>query len=125
MSKILRGKGLADSAKAIAFSRVSRRITAAAREGVALNEALQEAKRIKKEAEEAEKIARDEIARHLLTNEIGLINGVQVVSWKQQAGKKSLDLVALRSEYPEVVAQFERDGFPYRVMRIKGKKETK
>jgi predicted phage-related endonuclease len=88
-------------------------------------ESLVEAKRIKKEAEEAEKIARDEIARQLMSNEIGLINGVQVISWKQQAGKKSLDLVALRSEYPEVVAQFERDGFPYRVMRIKGKKETK
>jgi predicted phage-related endonuclease len=89
-------------------------------------QALAEAKRIKKEAEEAEKVARDEIARHLMSNEIGLIDGVQVVSWKQQAGKKSLDLVALRSEYPEVVAQFERDGFPYRVMRISNKKkETK
>ena len=47
MSKILRGKGLADSAKAIAFSRVSRRITAAARAGVALNDALQEAKNLR------------------------------------------------------------------------------
>jgi len=53
MSKILRGKGIADSAKAIAFSRVSRRITAAARAGgggstsVALNDALQEAKNLR------------------------------------------------------------------------------
>jgi len=48
MSKILRGKGLADAAKAIAFSRVSRRITAAARgSGVALSDALQEAKNLR------------------------------------------------------------------------------
>lgn len=48
MSKILRGKGLADAAKAIAFSRVSRRITAAARgSGVSLTDALQEAKNLR------------------------------------------------------------------------------
>jgi transcriptional/translational regulatory protein YebC/TACO1 len=58
MSKILRGKGIADSAKAIAFSRVSRRITAAARAGgigggsstsssEALNDALQEARNLR------------------------------------------------------------------------------
>lgn len=48
MSKILRGKGLADAAKAIAFCRVSRRITAAARgSGVALSDALHEAKTLR------------------------------------------------------------------------------
>lgn len=88
-------------------------------------EAMADAKRMKADFEEAEKIARDEIARHLMGNEIGLINGVQVVSWKQQAGKKSVDMVALRDQYPEVVAQFEREGFPFRVMRINKKKETK
>lgn len=86
-------------------------------------EAFADAKRMKAGFEEAEKIARDEIARCLMGNEVGLINGVQVVSWKQQAGKTSVDMVALRDEYPEIVTQFERDGFPYRVMRISNKKK--
>lgn len=88
-------------------------------------ELLEHARALKKEAEDLEKKARDEIARHLMTNEIGLIDGVQVVSWKEQAGKKSVDLAALRNEYPEIVAQFEREGTPYRVMRISKKKESK
>lgn len=90
-----------------------------------LIEALESARLAKKEAEEAEKYARDEIARLLITNEIGLIDGVPVVSWKEQAGKKSVDLAALRGAYPEIVAQFEREGNPYRVMRINKKKEKK
>lgn len=90
-----------------------------------LIEALESARLAKKEAEEAEKFARDEIARLLITNEIGLIDGKQVVSWKEQAGKKSVDLAALRGAYPEIVAQFEREGNPYRVMRINKKKESK
>jgi hypothetical protein len=47
------------------------------------------------------------------------------VSWKEQAGKKSVDLAAMRAEFPEIVAQFEREGSPYRVMRIIKKKEKK
>lgn len=86
-------------------------------------ELLEIAREMKKEAEEMESKARDEIARFLLGNEIGLIDGVQVVSWKQQAGKKSVDMAALRAAYPEIVAQFEREGNPFRVMRINKKKE--
>lgn len=86
-------------------------------------ELLEHARALKKEAEELEKKARDEIARHLLTNEIGMIDGVPVVSWKEQAGKKSVDIAGLRNAYPEIVAQFEREGNPYRVMRINKKKE--
>lgn len=86
---------------------------------------LENARRMKTESELAERTARDQIARFLLKNEVGLVDGVQVVSWKQQAGKMSVDMVALRDEYPEIVAQFERQGFPYRVMRISNrKKET-
>ena len=85
--------------------------------------ALNEARATKKSAEEAEKNARDEIARVLLHNEVGTFNGAQVISWKQQAGKKSVDVGAMREAHPEVVAQFEREGFPYRVMRITNKKE--
>lgn len=86
---------------------------------------LEAARQGKKEAEEQEKYARDEIARLLIENEIGLVNGVPVVSWKKQQGKKTVDLAAMRNAYPEIVAQFEREGHPFRVMRIIKKKETR
>jgi predicted phage-related endonuclease len=84
---------------------------------------LDEARFNKKEAEEAEREAKDALARLLLANEIGLFNGHKVVTWKEQAGKPSVDLAGLRSAYPEIVAQFERTGSPFRVMRIVKKKE--
>jgi len=84
---------------------------------------LDEARYNKKEAEEAEREAKDALARLLLGNEIGLFNGNKVVTWKEQAGKPSLDLAGLRAAHPNIVAQFERTGSPYRVMRIVKKKE--
>jgi hypothetical protein len=84
---------------------------------------LDEARYNKKEAEDAEREAKDALARLLLGNEIGLFRGKQVVTWKEQAGKTSIDLAGLRAAHPEIVAQFERAGFPYRVMRIVKKKE--
>ena len=84
---------------------------------------LEEAKSFKKQAEELEKEARDALARMLLTNEVGLVNGEKVITWKQQAGRKSVDVNALRSSHPEIVAQFEHEGNPFRVMRIVKKKE--
>lgn len=84
---------------------------------------LDEARYNKKEAEEAEREAKDALARLLLGNEIGLFNGNKVVTWKEQAGKPSLDLAGLRAAHPDIVAQFERTGSPYRVMRIVKKKE--
>ena len=84
---------------------------------------LDEARFNKKEAEDAEREAKDALARLLLGNEIGLFNGSKVVTWKEQAGKPSVDLAGLRAAYPDIVAQFERTGSPYRVMRIVKKKE--
>jgi len=84
---------------------------------------LDEARSNKKEAEDAEREAKDALARLLLGNEVGLFNGNKVVTWKEQAGKPSVDLAGLRSAYPEIVAQFERTGSPFRVMRIVKKKE--
>jgi len=85
--------------------------------------ALEGARQMKKDAEEQEKYARDEIARLLITYEVGTVDDVPVVSWKEQAGKKTVDMAALRAAHPEIVAQFEREGNPYRVMRIIKKKE--
>jgi predicted phage-related endonuclease len=84
---------------------------------------LDEARYNKKEAEDAEREAKDALARLLLGNEIGLFRGKQVVTWKEQAGKTSIDLAGLRAAHPEIVAQYERAGSPYRVMRIVKKKE--
>jgi len=88
-----------------------------------LIETFELAKKTKKASEDAERIARDQLARLLLGNEVGLVNGVQVISWKSQAGKKSLDVTGLREAHPEITAQFEREGNPYRVMRISKTKE--
>jgi len=84
---------------------------------------LDEARYNKKEAEDAEREAKDALARLLLGNEIGLFNGNKVVTWKEQAGKTSVDLAGLRTAHPDIVAQFERAGSPFRVMRIVKKKE--
>lgn len=82
---------------------------------------LQMARKMAKEAEQLEAEAKDALARMLLSNEIGTINGVPVITWKQQAGKRSLDTKRLKAEMPEIAAQFERDGSPFRTMRIVGK----
>ncbi len=84
---------------------------------------LDEARFAKKEAEDAEREAKDALARLLLNNEVGLLNGNRVITWKEQAGKASVDVAAMRKAFPEIVAQFEREGNPFRVMRIVKKKE--
>jgi predicted phage-related endonuclease len=82
---------------------------------------LQAARAMAKEAEQMESEAKDALARMLLSSEVGTINGVPVITWKQQAGKRSLDTKRLKAELPDVAAQFEREGSPFRVMRVVGK----
>jgi len=84
--------------------------------------ALEDARQQSKQATELETKAKDAIAQMLKGSEIGLVNGVQVVSWKQQAGKMSFDMTRLKSEQPELVKQYEKQGNPYRVMRTHRKK---
>jgi predicted phage-related endonuclease len=84
--------------------------------------ALEDARQQSKQATEMETKAKDAIAQMLKGNEVGLVNGVQVVSWKQQAGKMSFDMTRLKSEQPELVKQYEKQGNPYRVMRTHRKK---
>ena len=64
-------------------------------------------------------IAKDELARLLLANEIGLLNGEQVITWKQHAGKQALDSKRLRADLPDVYESFLKIGDPFRVMRAK------
>jgi predicted phage-related endonuclease len=78
---------------------------------------LEEARALAKQATDLEAKAKDALAQMLLGNEIGLLHGQRVVSWKQQEGKSSLDTKALREAHPELVKQYEKQGNPYRVMR--------
>jgi len=83
---------------------------------------LEEARAMAKQASDLEAKAKDALAQMLLSNEIGTVNGVQLVTWKQQAGKASLDTKQLRADHPELVQEYEKQGAPFRVMRIaKGK----
>jgi predicted phage-related endonuclease len=83
---------------------------------------LEEARAMAKQAADLESKAKDALAQMMLGNEIGTVDGVQLVSWKQQAGKASLDTKQLRADHPELVQQYEKQGTPFRVMRItKGK----
>lgn len=83
---------------------------------------LEEARALAKQAEDLEKKSKDALAQLLLNNEYGTINGQQVVSWKSQAGRNSLDTARLKAEHPELVEQYQKQGAAFRVMRItKGK----
>ena len=83
---------------------------------------LEEARALAKQAADLESKAKDALAQMMLGNEVGTVDGVQLVSWKQQAGKASLDTKQLRADHPELVSQYEKQGAPFRVMRVtKGK----
>lgn len=83
---------------------------------------LEEARAMAKQAADLESKAKDALAQMMLGNEIGTVDGVQLVTWKQQAGKASLDTKQLRADHPELVQQYEKQGAPFRVMRVtKGK----
>lgn len=83
---------------------------------------LEEARAMAKQAADLESKAKDALAQMMLGNEIGTVDGVQLVTWKQQAGKASLDTKQLRADHPDLVNQYEKQGAPFRVMRVtKGK----
>ncbi len=83
---------------------------------------LEEARALSKQASELETKAKDAIAQMMLGNEIGLVDGQQIVSWKQQAGKESFDAARLKQEHPELIQEYTKQGNPYRVMRTHRKK---
>jgi predicted phage-related endonuclease len=83
---------------------------------------LEEARALAKQAAELESKAKDALAQIMLGNDVGTWLGEQIVSWKQQAGKESLDAARLKLENPELVKQYIKQGNPYRVMRTHRKK---
>lgn len=83
---------------------------------------LAEARDLKRTAEQIEQAARDNIARFMLDNEIATIDGKKVLTWKEQAGRSSVDLTRLRQDHPELVAAYTQQGQPSRVMRLSNTK---
>lgn len=82
---------------------------------------LDVAREMKVQAEEQEKMAKDNLARLLLDAEVGTINGVPVVSWKQSAGKESFDTRQFKADHPDLAQQYVKQGKPFRTMRkLKG-----
>ena len=87
-------------------------------------EALNDARKMGADAEALEKDAKDHLARMLLDAEVGTINGEVAVTWKQQKGRATVDVARMRASHPDLVAQYEKDGSPFRVFRTtKGKKK--
>lgn len=78
---------------------------------------LEDARALTRQGELLEAQAKDALARLLLNNEIGTIKGQQVVTWKQQAGRRSFDSAQFKRDHPDLYAKYERDGAPFRVMR--------
>jgi len=79
---------------------------------------------LKKQAETIEKAARDQLARIMLDAEIATLNGVTVLTWKEQAGRTSLDVASLKHDHPDLVATYMKQQQPMRVMRINTKGHT-
>lgn len=87
---------------------------------------LEEGRALQKQGEDLETKAKDVLARMMRGCEIGFLNDEQVITWKQQAGRKSLDTKRLKEDHPELCAQYEREGAPFRVMKTtKAKKESR
>jgi len=83
---------------------------------------LADARDLKRQAETIEQAARDHIARFMLDATIATYDSRKVLTWKEQAGRESLDVTRLRAEHPALVAEFTKQGQPSRVMRLSNTK---
>jgi hypothetical protein len=83
---------------------------------------LADARDLKRQAEQIEQAAKDHIARTMLDAEIATFDGRKVLTWREQAGRSSLDVARLRAAHPELVAEFTTQGSPSRVMRLSNTK---
>lgn len=81
-----------------------------------------EAKKVYDDAELMLNHAKDAFARLLKDNEVGLINGEKVVTWKEQAGRKSFDSKAFKEDNPTLYENYSKVGQPFRTMRFSKEK---
>jgi predicted phage-related endonuclease len=86
---------------------------------------LEMAREMKADAEKQEKLAKDELARLLQDADVGTLNGISVVSWKETAGRASLDVKAFKADYPEMHDKYTKLGASYRTMRMLNQKKEK
>jgi predicted phage-related endonuclease len=79
-------------------------------------------RKMRMDAEKAEKFAKDMIAQRMLDAESVVSNGFTVLSWKQQKGRTSFDQARFETEHPDLYSKYLKTGSPIRVMRLgKGK----
>ena len=79
-------------------------------------------RKMRMDAEKAEKFAKDMIAQRMLDAESVVSNGFTVLSWKQQKGRTSFDQARFEAEHPDLYSKYLKTGSPIRVMRLgKGK----
>jgi predicted phage-related endonuclease len=83
---------------------------------------LADARELKRQAEQIEQAAKDHIARFMLDAEIATHNGTKVLTWREQAGRASVDVARLRAEHPDLIAAYTSQGQPSRVMRLSNTK---
>lgn len=83
---------------------------------------LEQARTDKKQAEQREEDAKAWIARNMKDATVGTLDGVQVVTWKEQQGRVYLDTKSLEADHPALVEQYKKQGQPFRVMRTSRKK---
>lgn len=79
---------------------------------------LEAAEDVFKAAEEDRDFKRNLLFAEMGDAETVLIDGTPRFTWKQQAGRNSLDQKALEADYPEIFAQYVRRGKAFRVPRI-------
>ena len=85
---------------------------------------LEEARALKKQADTIEQAAKDHLARLLLDADEGRIDGHTVITWREQAGRETVDIKSLRIDQPDLIAKYTTTSNPVRVMRtvkVKGK----
>lgn len=82
---------------------------------------LEDAKSLRKQGEELEERAKAWLAQQMRGATSATVNGVVAVTWKEQAGRSSLDTKRLAEEHPEIVEAYTRRGEPFRVMRTNSK----
>ncbi len=97
--------------------RIERRATDLPPDAIDWVRDLEEARALKKQADTIEQAAKDHLARLLLDADEGRIDGRTVITWREQAGRESVDLKSLRSDQPDLVAQYTTQSAPVRVMR--------
>lgn len=79
-------------------------------------------RKMRMDAEKAEKFAKDMIAQRMLDAESVVSDGFTVLSWKQQKGRTSFDQARFEEEHPDLYSKYLKTGSPIRVMRLgKGK----